>query len=195
MFSKKKKKVLKLHICGLQSVIIHFLSYSFFLVYLKQSNFVMKTVKTALWHVVYVKPRTELTVAKRLKGLGIEVYVPTRTEVRQWSDRKKKVQVVLLPSMVLVCLEEKEINLVFQVPGVVRYLFEQGKRAIIQHQEIKAMQAYVSGEVALSKDAVQVGGEITVPQLKEQGVVVALQGKKCLARLERLGAVVSFQLQ
>lgn len=74
-------------------------------------------------------------------------------------------------------------------------MFEQGKRAIIQHQEIKAMQAYVSGEVALSKDAVQVGGEITVPQLKEQGVVMALQGKKCLARLERLGAVVSFQLQ
>ena len=42
------------------------------------------------WFVVYTKPRTEIKVSQRLSVLGIENYTPTRMEVRQWSDRKKK---------------------------------------------------------------------------------------------------------
>ena len=56
------------------------------------------------WFVVYTKPRNELKVLQRLSVLGLQVYVPTKIEVRQWSDRKKKILVPLLPSMVLVSL-------------------------------------------------------------------------------------------
>ncbi|MBT5089967.1 MAG: transcriptional elongation/antitermination factor NusG-like protein, partial [Flavobacteriales bacterium] len=67
------------------------------------------------WFVIYTKPRQELKVLERLTHLGIEAYTPTKIEVRKWSDRKKKVTVCLLPSMVLVCLEEKEVSKVFEV--------------------------------------------------------------------------------
>ena len=61
----------------------------------------MTALDSKKWFVVYTKPRTELKVSQRLSVLGIENYTPTRMEVRQWSDRKKKIVVPLLPSMVL----------------------------------------------------------------------------------------------
>ena len=64
----------------------------------------MKTLDSKKWFVLFTKPRTEIKVSQRLSVLGIENYTPTRIEVRQWSDRKKKITVPLLPSMVLVSL-------------------------------------------------------------------------------------------
>ena len=150
---------------------------------------------TCYWYVIYTKPNSSLKVAKRLTDLGLVVYAPTRTEVRHWSDRKKRVQVPILPSMVLVNIAEKDTNLVFQVPGVVRYLFEQGKRAKLQDNEVLARRLYLEGKALLEHYNLQVGDTVKVPQLEKKATVVALQGKKCLARLERIGAVVSFQLQ
>ena len=58
------------------------------------------------WFVLYTKPRFEKKVEEGLLSLGIEVYCPTRKEIRIWSDRKKRVDVPVLPSMVLVKLDE-----------------------------------------------------------------------------------------
>ena len=103
----------------------------------------MTALDTKKWFVVYTKPRTELKVSQRLSVLGIENYTPTRMEVRQWSDRKKKILVPLLPSMVLVNIHEKEVNKVFEVAGVVRYLFENQKRAEVSNEEVLAMKYYL----------------------------------------------------
>ena len=45
-----------------------------------------------LWYVIYCKPNTEKRTAQKLKELDFEVYCPTQTQVRQWSDRKKKIE-------------------------------------------------------------------------------------------------------
>ena len=58
------------------------------------------------WFVIHTKPRFEKKVEERLLSLGIEAYCPTRKEIRLWSDRKKKIDIPVLPSMVLVRLEE-----------------------------------------------------------------------------------------
>jgi transcription antitermination factor NusG len=102
------------------------------------------------WFVLCTKPKNELKVTSRLTKIGIEVYTPTKVEVRQWSDRKKKVTIPLLPSMVLVRLLEKEVNLVFDVPGAVRFLFEHGKRATVLNEEVLAMKRYL--QVAVEKE-------------------------------------------
>ena len=60
------------------------------------------------WYVLVTKPRSELKVRDRLAVLGVSVCCPVRVEKRQWSDRVKKVDVPLLPSMVLVCLAAKD---------------------------------------------------------------------------------------
>ena len=147
------------------------------------------------WFVLFTKPRNELKVTERLSGIGIEVYTPTKVEVRQWSDRKKKVTTPLLPSMVLVQLLEKEVDAVFQVPGAVRFLFEHGKRSSVSNEEVLAMKSYLEATKVADEKGLAVGDIVEVPLLGEQATLLSIKGKKCLAQLQKLGAIVSFQLQ
>lgn len=147
------------------------------------------------WFVIYTKPRQELKVLERLTHLGIEAYTPTKIEVRKWSDRKKKVTVCLLPSMVLVCLGEKEVSKVFEVPGVRKYLFVHGERARVMNDEVLAMKHYIENTYQLlDKKAHLVGSKIKIPSLNQEAEIISVKGKRCIAQLELLGATVSFQL-
>jgi hypothetical protein len=154
----------------------------------------MKTPDSKKWFVIYTKPRTEIKVSQRLSVLGIENYTPTRIEVRQWSDRNKKILVPLLPSMVLVSIHEREVNKVFEVAGVVRYLFENQKRAEVSEEEVLAMKYYLDNSYHSNKEELVVGITVKVPLLEEEATVISLKGKNCLAQLKKLGAIVSFQL-
>jgi len=146
------------------------------------------------WFVLCTKPRNELKVTERLRSIGIEGYAPCKIEVRQWSDRKKKVLVPLLPSMVLVSLQDKQVDQVFEVPGVVRYLFEHGKRAKVSNEELLAMKSYLENTYSAQKE-LEVGDTVKVPLLEQEATLLSIKGKKCLAQLQKLGAIVSFQLQ
>ena len=95
------------------------------------------------WFAIYTSPRQEKKVANRLAKLDIVVYCPLVIQERQWSDRKKKVEVPLLPSYVFVNLESQDRELVFQVSGVVRYLYWLGQPAIIKDAEIELMQQWL----------------------------------------------------
>jgi transcription antitermination factor NusG len=154
----------------------------------------MKTPDSKKWFVIYTKPRNEIKVSQRLSVLGIENYTPTRMEIRQWSDRKKKIAVALLPSMVLVNLNEKEVKKVFEVAGVVRYLFENQKRAEVSNEEVLAMKYYLNNSYHSNKEELAVGETVKVPLLKEEATVLSVKGKNCFAQLKKLGAIVSFQL-
>ena len=154
----------------------------------------MTTLDSKKWFVIYTKPRTEIKVSQRLSVLGIEIYTPTRMEIRQWSDRKKKIAVALLPSMVLVNLNEKEVNKVFEVAGVVRYLFENQKRAEVSNEEVFAMKYYLENTYHSNKKELGIGATVKVPLLEEEATVISMKGKNCLAQLKKLGAIVSFQL-
>ena len=147
------------------------------------------------WFVLCTKPRNELKVTERLTRIGVEVYTPTKIEVRQWSDRKKKVLVPLLPSMVLVKLLAKEVDVVFDVPGAVRFLFEHGKRASVSNEEVLAMKSYLETVVQKESKTLAVGDLVKVPLLEQEAILLSIKGKKCLAQLQKLGAIVSFQLQ
>jgi transcriptional antiterminator RfaH len=100
------------------------------------------------WYVLYTKPRQEKKVADSLNSIGIEVYCPLVTQMKQWSDRKKKVQVPLITSYVFVNIEEYQREAVFKVSGIVRYLFWLGKPAVVRAIEIEALQQSLEGIVA-----------------------------------------------
>ena len=42
------------------------------------------------WFVLYTKPNYELKVAQGINTLGINAYCPTFTQIKHYSDRKKK---------------------------------------------------------------------------------------------------------
>jgi transcription antitermination factor NusG len=150
--------------------------------------------KSSNWFVLYTKPRNEIKVMDRFLSAGFEAYTPCKTEIRQWSDRKKKIKVPLLTSMVLVQIGENELDKVFSVPGVVRYLFDGGKRAVVADTEISAMKAHLDANYSLVEKSLAKGDTVKVPSINQEATVLSIKGKKCIAQLIKLGAKVSFQL-
>ena len=148
------------------------------------------------WFVLYTKPRQELKVLECLTQLGIETYTPTKTVVKPWSDRKKKVKTCLLPSMVLVRLPNNDVNKVFDVPGVKRYLFVHGVRAVVYDNEVIAMKNYFESKFEVDEQTkIKIGQTIDVPLFNQSGKIIAIEAKKCIVRLQMLGATMSFQLK
>ena len=97
------------------------------------------------WYVLYTKSRQEKKVTESLNLLGVNAYCPVVTTMKQWSDRKKKVEEPLIKSYVFVNLEESNRDIVFEVSGVVRYLFWLGKPAVVRDVEIEALQSNLNG--------------------------------------------------
>ena len=145
------------------------------------------------WFVLCTKARQELKVLERLNQLGIDAYTPTKIIVKSWSDRKKNIKTCLLPSMVLVRLPNNEVNKVFDVPGVKRYLFVHGVRAVVYDNEVIAMKTYLENKFEVDEQ-IKIGKTIDIPLLNQSAKIVAVEGKKCIVRLKMLSATMSFQL-
>ena len=147
------------------------------------------------WFVLYTKHNFELRVAEGIIAIGIQAYCPTFTQIKQYSDRKKKVQKPLLPSYVLVQLSEQDRPKVFAIPGVVRYLFWLGKPAVVREEEIELLRNNLKGvfdDVKISK--LSIGKEYTIPSgpLKGQkGTVLDVLKNKLRLELPSLGLFVT----
>ena len=149
------------------------------------------------WFVIHTKPRFEKKVEERLLSLGIEAYCPVRKEIRLWSDRKKKVDVPVLPSMVLVKLDEKNINDVFNVNGVVRYMFWLGKRAIVRQKEVDILKNYLNGNTIINQEIIKFnpGDRINVEGFNnEDGVIEKVSNNTAWIFLENLGYTIKLNL-
>ena len=143
------------------------------------------------WYALYTKPRNEKKVEEQLHKMGLEVFCPKVSVVKQWSDRKKKVSQSLIPSYVFIKIKEQERDLVFSVSGVVRYLFFLGKPAIIKESEINAMKETLNhdfkevGVMDLEK-----GQKFTIEEGNFKGqeaTFLEQKGNKIILRLESLG--------
>jgi transcriptional antiterminator RfaH len=125
------------------------------------------------WCVLYTNPRAEMKVAQRLEKIGVEAYCPARIEMRQRSDRKKKIWVPLLPSMVLVNIDEREKNKVFDVQGVVRYLYWCGKLAKVSVNEVLTLKEVTVDKNLVGHEVIKKGVGAEVELLGTQRGVIA----------------------
>jgi transcription antitermination factor NusG len=123
---------------------------------------------------------------------GFRVYCPLRTEVKVWSDRKKKVEVPVFSSYVFVHVLETERLKLLAVPGVVNFVFWLGKPAVIRANEIESIRAFLSEyPFALSKAIdLSIGQEVEVKsgQLKDKkGLITEVRNNTAIIRLDGLG--------
>lgn len=54
------------------------------------------------WIAALVKMNCEKQVSNKLAKLGYDTYVPTQKEIHQWSDRKKRIDRIVIPMVVFV---------------------------------------------------------------------------------------------
>ncbi len=98
------------------------------------------------WYAVYTRSRFEKQVLKGLQDQGIEAYLPLIKTVRQWSDRKKTVEVPLFSSYVFVHIDRRFYDLVLQTMGVVKYITFEGKAASIPSDQIDNLRIIVNSD-------------------------------------------------
>ena len=146
------------------------------------------------WYALYTVSRQEKKVADRLKKLDIEAYCPLVIQVKQWSDRKKKVEVPLMPSYVFVKLESHNRELVFQVSGIVRYLYWLGQPAVIKDSEIEIMQNWLQDKVvSFEVSGIEKGTLYEIPSgpfIGQKGIVEKVDKSQITLILEQLGVKI-----
>ena len=150
------------------------------------------------WYVLHTKPRSEKKVEQKLLSLGINAYCPTRPEIRFWSDRKKRIDVPLLPSMVLVNIEDKDINRVFTTPLVIRYMFWLGKRAKVRQSEVDILKKYLKGDYNLINSEfsnIKIGDNFSLSSFNnEYGIVNRISNNNIWIFLKSIGYCVKLKL-
>jgi hypothetical protein len=97
--------------------------------------------------------------------------------------------------MVLVSLQESQVDQVFEVPGVVRYLFEHGKRANVSNQEVLAMKSYLENTYQTTQKELGGGyGKSTI--IRTRGYIALCQRKKLLGAIKKIrsSGIISIEL-
>lgn len=150
------------------------------------------------WYAIYTKPKWEKKVSEKLNQIGIECYCPLVIQVKQWSDRKKKIEVPLFNSYVFVRLQDADRNSVFQVAGAVRYLFWLGKPAIVKDEEIEIIKKSLTdinvAEIAVT--SFQVGDRIRLESgvfSNQDAIVQEVSKTSYILVLESLGCILKIK--
>ena len=148
------------------------------------------------WLAAYVKMHHERKVRDRLAQLGITHFLPVQEEVRQWSDRRKKVERVLIPMMIFVQVDADEQRTVIELPSVLRYLVLRGERVPAeipqgQMDRFRFMVDYSDSPVLFDTGDLQPGEKVRVIKgslTGLEGELILVDGKSTIAlRIWQLG--------
>ena len=132
------------------------------------------------WIAVLVQMCTEKKVGERLAKLGVENYVPTQTEIRQWSDRKKKVERIVIPMVVFVHTDENTERTLRMQSFIRKILTYPGQTvaAVIpddQIERLKFMLRQADSPVKMMEQNLQVGDKVQIVR----GALRGLEGALC----------------
>jgi transcription antitermination factor NusG len=150
---------------------------------------------TQKWLAVYTRPRWEKKVNQLLKEKGAESYCPLNKVKRKWSDRVKVVQEPLFKSYVFVKLTDEDRTMVRMTPGVINFVYWDGKPAVIKEKEIttirKFLNEYENVEVQPMQLKVDQRVKIaTGPLMDQEGKVLAVRHKTVKIAIDSLGYIL-----
>ncbi len=96
------------------------------------------------WHALYVRSRAEKKVLSQLEDNGYQAYLPLITQIKKWSDRKKKVEEPLFRSYVFVYSNEKEHIPILNIYGVIKFVTFEKQAVVVPENQILAIKKFVS---------------------------------------------------
>lgn len=146
------------------------------------------------WVATLVQVRSEKAVGKKLDGLKIENYVPTQKEIHQWSDRKKKVERVIIPLVVFVHADKATIKRLITYTFIHKVLSYPGTNIPalipdIQIETLKFMLKQSEALVEMRHTVFKTGDYVRVVR----GPLKDLEGELC--RVESDKSAVAVQIE
>lgn len=146
------------------------------------------------WHALYIKSRAEKKALTDLQNKGIEAFLPLQKKLRQWSDRKKWVDMPLIPGYLFVKVSRKEYDLALQSNHIVTYVRFEGKAAIIPDRQIEYLKLLLKQDnldIEIIQEKLEPGQTIEVvagPLIGLRGKLLQRNGKNKVAiELEDIG--------
>jgi transcription antitermination factor NusG len=154
------------------------------------------------WYAVQTRSRHEKLVARQLENQGIITFLPLRTQLRQWSDRRKLVEFPLFPGYAFVRLvyDPEERLRVLRTEGVVSFVGTHGQGISIPEKQIADIQAVLANKVLCdSHPFLKVGQRVRIRGGSldgTEGILVGRNGdRKLVISVELIQRSLSIRLQ
>lgn len=136
------------------------------------------------WFALAVKPRHEKAVAAALQGKGLNVFLPLCSVRRTWSDRRKTLQVPLLPGYTFCRFDPNARVAVLRTPGVRKIVGWGAAPRPVEETEIQALQRVVEARLPASPCPYLRAGEVIFldngPLSGLQGLLLESKGRRKL---------------
>lgn len=104
------------------------------------------------WYAIQTRCRIEKKVAGQLHDKGVQTFLPTVRQVHRWSDRRKVVELAMLPGYVFVriALTSPQRLSVLQTFGVISFVAFHGRVPPIPTPQIEDLQRLSENNIACS---------------------------------------------
>ena len=147
------------------------------------------------WLAIYSRPRWEKKVNQLLLEKGFESYCPLNKVPRKWSDRVKIVEEPLFKSYVFVKVNEVDRSAVRITPGVINFVYWEGKPAVIKEKEITAIKRFLNEyeNVEVQSINLQVNQRVKITSgslMDQEGEILSLQRKVVKVAIDSLGYIL-----
>ncbi len=80
------------------------------------------------WVAAYTRPRSEKKAASELGNIGIEIYVPIQKQLKTWSDRKKYMEVPVIPLIIFAHISDEDIIKIKSHSLIIKIISLPGKK-------------------------------------------------------------------
>ena len=123
---------------------------------------------------------------------GLECYCPLNKVRRKWSDRVKTVEEPLFKSYVFVKVGDEDRTAVRMTPGVVNFVYWNGKPAVVKDREITAIRMFLGEHehVEVRQMDLSINQRVKINQgalMDMEAKIVSLSGKTAKIVIESLG--------
>jgi transcription antitermination factor NusG len=145
------------------------------------------------WFVLYTRSNCEKKVSELLTKREVENYCPLNKVYRQWSDRKKIIDMPLFSSYVFVRVLENELSGLKSITSnIVSLVYWLGKPAVVKDEEIDNIKFFLNdySNITLEKRNVDINEEVLVMRgsfYNQQGIVRAVKNNSVVVSLPSLG--------
>jgi transcription antitermination factor NusG len=145
--------------------------------------------ETPLWYALYTRSNHEKQVSEHLARRGVENYLPLYQSVREWSDRRVRLDLPLFPGYLFVHTALRDRLPILQTPGVVRLVGSGGNPVSLETSQIESLREGLTRVTAEPWPHLPVGQRVRVVLGPLKGMEGVLVRRKSGARV-----VISIEL-
>jgi len=105
------------------------------------------------WYAIHTRPRHEKCIAQLLQENKVFTFLPLIEQIRQWSDRRSKVEVPMFScyAFVRIVQETEERLKVLRTPGVLGFVGNERQGAPIPNEQVENLRKAIRENIPCSE--------------------------------------------